>query len=281
MSILRPLSFLSLFLFLASPGFAAIGEWSSADHVRLRLVATRAAADGSLDGVIEIELDPGWKTYWRSPGDAGIPPRFDFSRSTNVAAPQIDFPPPERSDDGFNVSNVYHGSVLLPVRFARSSSGEAARLDLTADLGVCDEICLPISLTASLDVPVGDVDPVATGLVAEARAGLPGPGRPGKFEILSIARDGGDDRNPVFAARVAVGGAADAMLFAETPPDWYPAPPVLDAVASTPGQAVYRFAVDRKSATTPIEGAEIRLTLKEADAATSRAFKLDAEKPSP
>jgi suppressor for copper-sensitivity B len=264
-----------LFALLAAvPAHAAIGEWQAGDHVRLRLIAARSA-DGALDGIVEMELDPGWKTYWRSPGDSGIPPRLDFSASTGVSDPAIDFPAPERSDDGFAVSNVYHGKVALPFRFATAVAAAPIRLELAADLGVCDEICLPVSLKAGLDVPPGESDAAAAARIAEARAALPGQGRPGEFEILSLKRAGGTDKLPVFEAAVRSDGASAPILFAETPADWYPAAPMPTGPAKS-GEATFRFEVDRKTATTPLGGATIRLTLKNGDAATERLFHLDA-----
>ncbi len=261
-------------LAVAVPAHAAIGEWVEGEHVRLRLVATHDES-GALQGLIEMELEPGWKTYWRSPGDAGIPPRFDFSASRNAGGAEVEFPAPERSDDGFAASNVYHDRVALPVRFAPPTAGQPVRLDLAADLGVCDEVCLPVAIKAVLDVPAADRDNAADGMIREARAALPGPGRPGEFEILALKRVDGDDRAPVFEAEVHAGSADDVLLFAETPADWYPAPPAA-ADEEEEGVTRFRFAVDRKSATTPIDGAEIRLTLTEGDAATERRFHLDA-----
>lgn len=261
-------------LALAAPAHAAIGDWVEGEHMRLRLVATHME-DGTLAGLIEMDLERGWKTYWRSPGDAGIPPRFDFSGSTNASGAAVEFPPPERSDDGFAASNVYHDRVALPVRFSASTASEPARITLSADLGVCEEVCLPVSVKAVLDVPADDRDDAADGLIREARAALPGPGRPGEFEILRLRRVAGNDRLPVFEADIRAGGADDMLLFAETPADWYPAPPTA-AGSNAEGITRFRFAVDRKSATTPIDGAEIRLTLSGGEAATERLFRLDA-----
>jgi len=267
-----------LLVLSALPAHAAIGDWSQGDHIRLRLVASRAE-DGRIEGVVQLELDPGWKTYWRSPGDAGIPPRLDFGSSANASGVHVDFPAPERSDDGFAATNVYHDRVDLPFRVAESAIGQPARLELAADLGVCEDICIPVSLMASLDIPADDRDGAAAGLVAEARAAIPGPGRPGRFEILSLRRAGGSDKLPVFEAAVRV-PPGDALLFVETPADWYAAPPATSG-ATEAGATLFRFEVDRKSATSALDGAEIRLTLRDGDAAAERTFRLDASGSAP
>lgn len=243
--------------------------------MRLRLVAARPAATAApLDAAIEIELDPGWKTYWRTPGDAGIPPRLDFSASENAGGATVDFPAPQRDDDGFTVSNVYRDRVVLPVRFADSRPGEAVKLVLAAHLGVCKEVCLPVNLSVALDLPADAPDDGAADEIAAARAALPGNGRPGVFEVRSLKRVGGDDRAPQFEAVVAT-DAPESLLFVETPTDWYPASP--SATSAAAGEAVYRFSVDRKTATVPLAGATIRLTLAAGDAAATRAFTLGAD----
>lgn len=268
---------LTLFCLLAlasQPAFAVIGPWVSTDKVRVRLVAASPVADGALDGAIEIELAPGWKTYWRSPGDAGVPPRFDFSGSTNAKADTIEFPAPERYDDGYAASNVYHNRVLLPVRFVVPDSSSPVTLDVTMDIGVCEEICIPVNLRALLPVPVGAGDPAATELVAMARAALPGPGRPGQFEVVSLRRVGGPDQKPEFEAVVASTKAGDTVLFVETPSDWFAGAPTPVSIGG--GKSGFRFVVDRRSAAGGLAGAEIRLTMTEGQASTSRTFKLDA-----
>lgn len=261
-------------VFFAMPAFGSTSGWAEGEHARMRLIAARSAPDAPLEAVIEIELDPGWKTYWRTPGDAGIPPRFDFSASENASGATIDYPAPERSDDGFSVSNVYHDRVLLPVRFEGGDPARPARLALAADLGVCKDICLPVSLSASLDVPLGEAEPAAIETLAEARAALPGAGKAGVFEIETLRQVGGDDKTPEYEAVVATADPDDSLLFVETPSDWYPATP--SRASARKGTATYRFTVDRKTAAGPLAGASIRLTLSTGNAATSRAFTLGA-----
>ncbi|MCX5497449.1 protein-disulfide reductase DsbD family protein [Kaistia dalseonensis] len=273
-----PLSF-ALLLLGAPLASAAIGDWVDGDHARMRLIASAPAPDGTVDAAIEIVLDPGWKTYWRSPGDAGIPPRLDFAGSVNAPDPAVDFPAPERDDDGFAATNVYHNRVVLPVRFRGANPAEALNLVLKADLGVCEEVCVPVSMVANIDVPSGEKDAEAADLIAAARAAVPGPGRPGSFEIDALKRVGGTDALPEFEVVATTGSGAEGVLFVETPPDWYPAPP--KATGSQDGRTTYRFTVDRKSATTPIDDAQIALTLTEGGAATTRAFKLDGAVASP
>lgn len=264
---------------ISQPALAAIGPWVSTDKVRARLVATAPAADGTVDSAIEIELAPGWKTYWRSPGDAGVPPNFDFSASRNALATAVEYPAPIRHDDGYAASNVYHDRVLLPVRFTVVDPGKPVKLDVRMDIGICEEICIPVNLQTSLDVSGPDNDLGAAELVATARAILPGAGKPGEFELLDLRRVGGTDEKPEFEATYAGSGDGKEVLFIETPGDWYAGPP--KAVAGSPGALGFRFVADRRTAAGAIAGSVIRLTLTGESGATSRIFTLDAQDASP
>src|SRR5215470_13156492 len=84
---------------------AATGSWINDGKARVRLIAEGVNPSGQLRAGIEIELDEGWHTYWRSPGESGIAPAIDFSGSRNLGPVDIAFPPPERLDDGFSVTN--------------------------------------------------------------------------------------------------------------------------------------------------------------------------------
>lgn len=252
-----------------------MGAWVSADKVRVRLVATTPVVDGTMDGAIEIELAPGWKTYWRTPGDAGVPPRFDFSASTNAEAGTVEFPAPERYDDGYAASNVYRDRVVLPVRFTIADPARPVTLDVKMDIGICEEICIPVHLATSLDVGGEDGDRAASALVAMARAALPGPGRPGEFELISLKRIGGPDQKPEFEARYTAPGKGTEALFVEAPADWFADLP--KPAAFEDGTRALRFVADRRSAAGTIAGTQIRLTLTAAGGATSRTFTLDAD----
>jgi len=268
-----------LFLLAAAPAAATIGPWVAADNVRVRLVATPPGPDGSLQGAIEIALAPGWKTYWRNPGDAGVPPRFDFSASTNVRDASVEFPAPTRDDDGYAASNVYHDRVVLPVRLTVPAPGEPVRVDVELDIGVCEEICIPVNLRARVELSADLADHDGAPLIESARAALPGPGRPGEFELLSLRRVGGPDTQPEFEAVYNAAEPAEAQLFVETPKDWFAEPPKPAAAAG--GKPTFRFGVDRRTAAGAIAGTEIRLTLTEGAAATTRSFTLDGGGPTP
>lgn len=109
-------------------------------------------SDGSHMAGLEITMPQGWHTYWRSPGDAGIPPLFDWSGSDGVAAVSVAWPVPQVFVDGGTRSLGYEDRVVLPLRIRPSGSGPVT-LSAAVDLGVCKNICVPASVSASAALP--------------------------------------------------------------------------------------------------------------------------------
>ncbi|MGB1548498.1 MAG: protein-disulfide reductase DsbD domain-containing protein, partial [Alphaproteobacteria bacterium] len=171
-------------------GWAAVSAWSSeapldakARPARLRLLASRAdpsAPDALLLG-LQFELLPGWKVYWRSPGDAGYPPRLDWSGSENLTSPVFLWPTPER----FRVLGLetlgYHDQVVFPIRAGLRDASAPLRLRAKVEYLVCDEICIPGEAELALDLAPGDWPATATPegeAIRRALARVPGEGAP-------------------------------------------------------------------------------------------------------
>ena len=266
-----PLAVGALVLALAAPAVAATGEWAEGQKAMARLVASGAGPDGTIDGAIEIVLPAGWKTYWRNPGTAGIAPTFDFSASHNLARAAVSFPVPEVVDDGFSVTNVYIGGVILPFRAAVTNPQMPIEIALTIDLGVCEEVCVPDEVVARLTVPSGENDPATEAVLRTARARLPGPAQPGVFAVDSIARMGGSDQRPVF--RIAVTVPDEPKVLVEGPADWASYAPVL--AGREGGKALYDLKFSRLGAETPIAGATIRVTMAAGGRAVEQTLPLD------
>lgn len=256
----------------AGPAAAAVGDWVDGDKARVRLVAV-PAADGRLDGAIEVELQPGWKTYWRSPGASGIAPVMDFSASTNLAAtPEVAFPVPERYDDGFGVSNVHEGRLVLPFTVPVRDAAAATELRLSLDIGVCEVVCIPAHFDVALTVPPGKADGEAAAAIAEARAAIPGPAAD-DLGADSIRREGGTDKRPIFDVALRVPAGDEATVYVEGPADWFAAVP--ERLSAADGKAVYRVKFDRLGAKTPIPGAHFRVTIAVGDRAVETTLALD------
>lgn len=152
---IRTCLLLAPMLALASPALATTQD----DVLSGSILPGWQMPDGGHMAGIQLTLAPGWKTYWRSPGDAGIPPTFDWSGSENVRAVRIHWPAPSVFMTNGMQSIGYHDEVTLPVEVTAIDPSRPMRLSATVDLGVCDEICLPASLTLSTDlIPPGASD---------------------------------------------------------------------------------------------------------------------------
>ena len=165
-------------LAIPSGAQAARSDWAAADQAQLRLLLSGADGD-RIAGGIEIVLEPGWYTYWSNPGEAGVPPVFDFSGSDNVAAVEVLYPAPERHDDGTSVSLIYRDDVVLPLAVTPATAGLPVTLRVEARFGVCSSVCIPTAAGASVTLPpAAPRDPLAEARLEsfqDARADGPGP----------------------------------------------------------------------------------------------------------
>lgn len=140
----------------ATIAHAATTPWQAVQGGSVRLI-TAGAPDGPNHRLgLEFSLDPGWHTYWRFPGEAGIPPSLDFSGSKNVKQTDVLFPVPERYSDGFSTSIVYHDTVVLPIDVTAAQADQPVQLNLSIFFGICSNICVPGDATFSLELGPDD-----------------------------------------------------------------------------------------------------------------------------
>jgi len=116
--------------------------------------------DGGVHVVgLRFTLESGWKTYWRAPGDAGIPPIFDWSGSDNLAGTAITWPAPFVFDQNGMRSVGYKDSVILPVALTPRQRDGEIRLSGVVDIGVCRDICIPETLRFDAVLPAAATRP--------------------------------------------------------------------------------------------------------------------------
>lgn len=282
-SLTRPLGVAAtaaLGLLALVPPAAAGGAspWAREGSAALRIVDAGPAdgAPGARLAGVEIALDPGWKTYWRQPGASGVPPRFDFSGSTNLAVARVAFPTPERVDDGDGVTNVYHGRVTLPVTVTPKDPSAPVELRLVADYGVCEMVCVPVRAEASLALGAAagaDADEVLAAAAAAPKPLALGAAAP--LAVSSVRKAAAGQGSAVEIA-VAVPDGATPLLFAETGDgEFAPAPEPVGEPKS--GKATFRMAFDEPDL--PKSG--LRLTLAAGGSAIETPVALDAIAPTP
>jgi DsbC/DsbD-like thiol-disulfide interchange protein len=270
----------ALLLFCASApgaGTTDASPWDGDQRSAVRLIAGAAPTPGAeqlLRAGIEVRLGRGWKTYWRYPGDSGVPPRFNFSRSENLQRAEVLWPAPKSFSDGNGKSIGYSDDVVLPLRLVAEDANHPVLLRLDIDYAVCDTLCVPASAHAELALPVPASSHEPALLASEARVPLPAAiGSGDALAVLAVAQENGPP-HPRIVVDVRAPEADHVALFAEGPsPDWaLPIPQLLTTGPSGPRR--FGFELDGLPAGTKPEGARIKLTAVWQDKAIEVEFQV-------
>jgi DsbC/DsbD-like thiol-disulfide interchange protein len=253
------------------PAIAAdASPYDGTPRAAVRLIAGAARHDGGATvhrAGVEIRLAPGWKTYWRYPGDSGIPPRFDFSSSTNVKSVTVRYPAPQRLIDDGGTSIGYKHGVVFPLEIVPQDPGRPVSLSLSIDYAVCEKLCVPADGKAELTLSgkAGETDTK----LKQSEALVPAAAKlgEGKLAIRAVKREG---KNIIVDVAAPAGAAVD--LFAEGPtPDWALPVPTRDA-----GGQRFTFELDGLPPNTKPDGAILLLTAVAGEQAIEVPYRLDS-----
>ena len=255
--------------------------WVSEHATRARLVAGGVLPGAAAGGVrllagIEIELDEGWKTYWRNPGSSGVPPRLEWTGSENLAAAEALFPAPERFKERDGDTIGYKRHVVLPVAVEPRDPAKPVVLQLALEYGVCREVCVPAQATLKLTLPPGGAAPAPGSGLAAAVERVPrahAARRDGDPRLDAVAIVLAGDK-PHITVEGTWGAAKGADVFMEAPDGlWLP----LATMASDGREGKRRFHVDLTDGSdlAALKGREIRLTLVGDAGASEATFKLE------
>jgi DsbC/DsbD-like thiol-disulfide interchange protein len=269
----------ALFALAALTSFAPIeartqdaSPWQKEAHAAVRLLAGSRSGSVLLGG-IAIQLDPGWKTYWRTSGDSGVPPRFDFSKSENVEAVTVLWPAPMKFDDGAGGFSLgYHDQVVLPLRIVPKSNDRPVTLRAEINYAVCEKICIP--LEASAELTFASVASTEDNVLFAALDTVPKPasvGDPNPLTIRDVKREG----KSTVLVDVLSPDARTVNLFVEGPtPDWgLPVPKLLEH--GPPGVKRFAFELDGVPPGANPVGAALKLTLVGGDRSYEFNINLD------
>jgi DsbC/DsbD-like thiol-disulfide interchange protein len=246
--------------------------WQRDGHSAVRLLAgSRSGA--VLMGGVAFQLQPGWKTYWRTPGDSGVPPRFDFSKSENIEAVTVLWPAPLKFDDGAGGHSLgYHDQVILPLRIVAKNADKPVMLRAAINYAVCEKLCIPVEANAEL--PITSVASTEDSALFAALDTVPKPanvGDPNPLTIRDVKREG----KSTVLVDVVSPDPRGVNLFAEGPtPDWsLPVPKPLEH--SPPGVRRFAFELDGLPPGTNPAGAALKLTLVGTDRSYEFNINLD------
>jgi len=255
-----------------------VSRWDGDARSAVRLIAGSPAAGGtSLRAGIEIRLKPGWHTYWRYPGDAGVPPQFDFKGSQNVKQVEVLWPVPERLPEVGGITVIgYDRDVILPLRIVPQERGKPVMLRLKLSYAVCEKLCVPAEAKTELGLR-GSGAASRDAALADAEAQVPKKvqlGAGGSLSIRSVRREDGLDRPRVWVDVAAPAGVAVDLLAEGPTPDWsLPLPTAVDGAPD--GLQRFVFELDGLPPGASKHGATITLTAIAPDAAVEVAIRLD------
>jgi len=257
---------------------ADASAWNSGAHSAVRLIAGRplkASGAPVLRAGIELKMDTGWKTYWRHPGDSGVPPRFEFGGSRNVKDIQVSWPAPVRFADGGGMSVGYTTQVVLPLRVIPLDPLAPATVRLRLVYAVCEKLCVPED--AELELTLDTTEPSHEAALRASEARVPkraAIGADGPLAIMAVSR--GPGPKPRVTVDIITRRDVDEIdLFAEGPSaDWsLPLPEPVAGAAS--GVRRFAFELDGLPPGAEPQGATLTLTAVTGAEAIEVAYHLD------
>ena len=172
---------------------SAVSDYYRSEQLTAKLISAENFIDNNTNAIstaLSITLKPGWKTYWRSPGSVGLPPKVSWEKSTNILDTKFYWPLPERFFD-FDIENYgYAKQVTFPVNLILKNPGEATELVASVSLLVCNEVCIPEDFELRLkltNVPIND--PESRHEISLALTKVPLDGGNSEFSLLPVKLD--------------------------------------------------------------------------------------------
>jgi DsbC/DsbD-like thiol-disulfide interchange protein len=237
-----------------------VSPWDGDARSTARLIAGPSEPGAPLRAGIEIRLGRGWHTYWRYPGDAGVPPRFEFAGSQNLHSVEVLWPAPRRLPEAGLTAIGYDRDVILPLRVIALDPAKPVMLQVKLDYAICEKLCVPAQAKAALALAGGASTQEARLTEAEARvprkvalgAGL-------TLAVRAVRREDGGARPRILVDVAAPAGAA-VDLFAEGPTEEWGLPVPVAVDGAVGGLQRFMFELDGAPPGAKYEGARITLT---------------------
>ena len=249
--------------------------WVGQTNSKVRLVSGTVSRDESpaVYAGVQLRMDSGWKTYWRNPGDSGVPPTFDWSGSKNLKSAEVLYPAPHRFADADGTAIGYDNDVVFPVKITPERSGEPVELALTFDYGLCKDLCIPNEVTLGVSLPpdLGKGDAL---LIETALARVPKPAQADalpRIARITTELDGpapGLDIEALFPV-----GASGTDLFVDNPDVLVPVPKALGPL--TDGKQRFGVAFMSSSEVAAIKGKPLTFTLVSNEGSTETTWKTE------
>jgi len=237
-----------------------VTRWDGDARSGVRLIAGAPKAGAPyLRAGVEIRLMRGWHTYWRYPGDAGVPPQFSFAGSRNVKHVEVLWPAPERMADAGGISIGYTSGLVFPLRVIPQERGKPVALRLHLQYAICEKLCVPAEGRAELTLASGRASQDAALAAAENR--VPKRitlGEGSELSIRSVRRERGPGNKE--RTVVDVVGPAGVDLFVEGPNQQWALPVPTPVTGAPAGQQRFVFELDGAPTGEKYQGAMLTLT---------------------
>ncbi len=194
-------------------------DWVVEDASKVRLIGGSEKIGGRLVAGVEMQLDPGWKTYWRNPGEAGgVPPEFTFSKSENLSDAIVLYPVPQVFVDQAGKTIGYKNRVVFPVRISPNDPATPVKLSVNMHYGICENICVPVEASLELLIPAANERAPIPEVLQAALEQVPRSGEALKDDDPRLVSTSAvlDGEKPSIVFNVAFpGDAAEGKLFVE------------------------------------------------------------------
>ena len=262
---------------LAHAASPAASDWAEGSHSAMRLIqgSSPSGQSSTYEAGIVLKLASGFKTYWRHPGDSGVPPVFRFEGSENLKEALVHYPMPKSFPDGAGGLSFGYAKpeIILPVTVIAADPKKPVTLKLQADYAVCNTICIPANGLVELRMKQGLQSPFNASL-KQAMANVPvlkALGEPGELQVTALRRATAPEHLDI---EVRVPGIVQPELFLEGESPWF-----FEAKAFTPGpqagMGTFSVAVIERDKSLDCTGADLVLTLVAGKAAIEVRTRLD------
>jgi DsbC/DsbD-like thiol-disulfide interchange protein len=247
----------------APTALSSQSPWVSSTDSKVRLVSGAVELDGKphLLAGVQLRMDGGWKTYWRNPGDSGVPPRFDFTGSKNLKHAEVLYPAPHRFADGGGTAIGYDDEVVFPVRITPEREDEPIELRLALSYGLCKTLCVPNDVSLWLELPADATSHFGDAPLLEASlARVPKAATPNALpRIEAVTADLGGPRPELLVDALFAPNATGTDLFIDAGSISVPVPKPLGPPASGRQRFAVTFASVKEGAA--IKGKPLKLVL--------------------
>jgi suppressor for copper-sensitivity B len=209
---------------------AAATGWVGDKHAAVRLITSVDDVAGTtLDAGLEFRFADGWHGYWRTPGDAGVAPQIDWSRSDNVAGADVAWPAPHRLVIEGLQNYTYEGRVVLPIKLRIKNPAVAARIEVGLNYAACSDVCVPYQANLTLPLSPGAGTPAAEApLIDQAKTRIPGTPQAVQIDVIRAVIGGEGSAHTLTVDLRSVKPFVRPDLFVEGAGNVIPAAPAVD-----------------------------------------------------